>query len=145
VRRSILAMVIGFGALVSDGRAVAEDRASAKVTLGEISATDARPGIGERFRSIVKSEFSRLTLTKPATKPTIMSVALLKVEAGEGERVRCVVSATLRGERAGDLHAILRGEASVLGGTVSTREQDAMRAAVRSTLSRLGEAVAAAK
>jgi hypothetical protein len=142
VRRSIIAVVLLLGALGFDAQAAAEEKTGTRVTLGEISATDARPGLGERFRSIVKSEFSRLTLSRPATKPTIMSVALLKVEAGDGERVRCVVSATLRGERAGDLHAILRGEASVLGGTVSTREQDAMRAAVRSTLSRLGEAVA---
>lgn len=133
-------VALGLGVLVATG-AVAGPAAAAPVgvSLGEVRAP-AGGAIERRFREIVRREFDRLAGVRGSSKTYVVSAALLRIEKSSEPGVRCVVSATLRDRRGGSLEAILRGEASVLGGEGSVaREAEAMRVAVRSALSRLDE------
>jgi hypothetical protein len=120
---------------------------SPTVALGEVTSQVPRNDLPRTFRETVKSELSRVDLSEVSSKEHfVLSASLVRMNtrAGDGEtESTAVVSATLRRERGGDLTAIIRGSARATDESGKSRvaERSAMRAAVRSALSRLPEAL----
>ncbi len=117
------------------------------VALGEVTAHATGKPLMPQFRQAVERELSHIDFGKARTRERfVLSAALIRVRAAarsDGTEATCVVSATLRRARGGELHAILHGSAKALDGARRTREAeiDAMNAAVHSALSRVPEAL----
>ncbi len=117
------------------------------VFLGEVTTPVDRDDLPRTFRETVKRELDRVDLSSVSTRDRfVLSAALVQMstEASEGKsESTAVVSATLRRERGGDLTAIIRGRARATDSPAKSRvaERSAMRAAVRSALERLPEAI----
>jgi hypothetical protein len=117
------------------------------VSLGEVT-TRARTANVERFRALVREELVALRHDENAQvrETYVLSASLVKLEGtrGDDEAVAdCVVSATLRLRRGGAIVALLRGKGRVIddAAELEAAKQDAMRAAVKSAMRRLPEAL----
>ena len=118
------------------------DAAGERVRLAEVHAIDAKhePVV----RTAALDELGKLDLSRvPASKEAILSVALVRIDAvtnGQSRSVSCVVSATLRGKKSGNLVAILEGRArsESSGGGL---ENGVIAAAVRGAVARVPEAL----
>ena len=117
------------------------------VSLGEVTAHAPGRSFEPLFRAAVKRELSRIDFGEARTRERfVLSAALVRLHAArrdDGTEATCVVSATLRRARGGELHAILHGRAKAVDGARRTREAeiDAMNAAVHSALRRVPEAL----
>ncbi len=113
-----------------------------RVRLAEVHAIDAKhePVV----RTAALDELGKLDLSRvPVSKEAILSVALVKIDAvtnGQSRSVSCVVSATLRGKKNGNLVAILEGRARVESRSGGL-ENSAIEAAVRGAITRVPEAL----
>ena len=136
-----------FTALVMTAAAAGANRTP--LELGKVTARV--PGNSESlqsaFRSAVEHELSSIDLSR--IKPTdryVLSLSLVRMETSadrERARATCVVSATLTRRRGGALHAIINGRARAEDTPAEVRslELSAMRAAVRSAMIRVPEAL----
>ena len=117
------------------------------VALGEVTAHATGRSFVPLFRAAVVRELDHIDFGKAEPRERfVLSAALVRLHASasrDGTEATCVVSATLRRARGGELHAILRGRAKALDGAHRTREAeiDAMNAAVHSALHRVPEAM----
>ncbi len=117
------------------------------VSLGEVTAHAPGQSFKPLFRAAVKRELSRIDFGKARPRERfVLSAVLVRLHASahdDGTEATCIVSATLRRAKGGDLHAILRGRARAVAGARRVRqvELDAMKAAVHSALCRVPEAL----
>ena len=118
------------------------DASGERVRLAEVHAVDAK--LEPVVRTAALDELGKLDLRLvPESKEAVLSVALVKMDAetnGAARSVSCVVSATLRGKKSGNLVAIIEGRARVesRGGGV---ENSAIAAAVHGAVARVPEAL----
>jgi hypothetical protein len=146
VLRSVRLLVFGlaFGAASLSASASIDAKAPA-VTVGRVSAESVKdPAIARELKSAVERELETLDLSK-ARASYVLSASLVTLETvTESERVEstAVVSAALAEKRGGSLRAVFRGKAQAIDGkdAARTAELAALKAAVRSALSRLPEA-----
>jgi hypothetical protein len=136
---SLSALSISIGALAHAG--------VSPVALGEVKVRKNDAQLERRFREVVASELAVLDLSSVKARDRyVLSAALVQMtsraKTDSAESV-AVVSATLRRERGGTLTAIIAGRAQAVEGPsrLEAAEQSAMRAAVRSALTRLPEAL----
>ncbi len=125
------------------------DGAEKPVALGEVT-TRVTPH-GERidgvFRSTLESELDHLELGNVRARDRfILSATLLRMDVAsrrDESSATCVVSATLRRARGGDLHAIIRGRAKAVDGPAHARDAElsALKGAVHSALRHVPEAI----
>lgn len=145
-RRTLVRALLCAAALVVVSSA---DGAQNPVALGEVTARVAPHGqpMAEVFRSTLQAELDQLDLGKVRVREHfILSAALLKMDTSthqDESTATCVVSATLRRARGGDLHAIIRGRAKAVDGPRRVRDAElsALRGAVHSALSHVPEAI----
>lgn len=134
-----VALIVGFGARADAG--------SSPVALGEVKVVRSDPTLERAFRGLVEHELGEIDLSGvKAQDRYVLSAALVKMATRESDRQAetvAVVSATLRRARGGSIHAVIQGraQASDRSGKVRAVELSAMRAAVRSALGRLPEAL----
>ncbi len=115
------------------------------VALGEVSTRIVRSDVdlGEVLRKAVEGELATLEVPHGGGRgPVILSASLVRMET-EGDRLSCVVSATLRTARGGTMIAIVEGRARIeTQAPVSlSLVRQAVEAAVRSALVRVPEAL----
>ena len=144
VRRSLLRASL-VSALVCAG-ALAQASAS-PVALGEVKVKKNDAALARTFREVVTSELADLDLSSvKAHDRYVLSAALVQMtsrEKSDSAESYAVVSATLRRERGGTLTAVIGGRAQAVDrpSQVKAAERSAMRAAVRSALTRVPEAL----
>jgi len=115
------------------------------VTLGQITARAGkdRSRLAAELRKVLSEELAVLELGKRASRDRwVLSASLVRLETRqtpEGVESTCVISATL--ERAGALHAVVRGTARALDAPATEAESSALRAAARGALRRLPAAL----
>jgi hypothetical protein len=136
--------LMGATALVS----VTADAGRPPVSVGKISSrVSKRSDVKRALETAVKSELGRVDLSGiRGPEHYVLSASLVKMETvteSDQAETTCVVSATLTRERGGALHAVLQGRARVSDrqDQVSSAELEALRAAVRSAISRVPEAI----
>jgi len=115
------------------------------VAVGEVLASAPNGEFSAPLRSLLTEGVASLTLGT-AREHFVLSATLLSLEAaqiGRGARASASVSLVLRRARQQTLHAVLKGQATAEAADCSVREthEDALRAAVRSALQRLPEAM----
>jgi len=115
------------------------------VAVGEVRATTSSGEFSAPLRSLLTEGVASLTLAPPRDH-FVLSATLVSLEAaqiGRGARASAAVSLVLRRARQQTLHAILKGHATAeaTNSSVSETREDALRAAVRSALQRLPEAM----
>lgn len=115
------------------------------VSVGRI--TTSKPDVQSELESAVKSELGRVDLSSVrASDRYVLSAALVKLKTVTGSdqvETSCVVSATLTREKSGALHAVLEGRARATDGKQAQKDAElaALRAAVRSAIKRVPEAI----
>lgn len=135
---SILSPFIVAIALLSSSDVSADTNAK-RVDLGEVSAAPkADASAVPLLRQATEQELSTLDL-RTAKKDAVLSISLVRLET-EGQRVTCVVSATLRTKSGGTIFAILEGRALVSGATDSARSAS-LKGAVHGAVGRIPEAL----
>lgn len=144
-RRRLFAALFGMAVLCGFGAQA--DAGSSPVALGEVRVTRSDPNLERAFRGLVEHELGEVDLSKvKAQDRFVLSAALVKMATRESSNQTesvAVVSATLRRARGGSIHAVIQGraQASDRPSQVKSVELNAMRAAVRSALARLPEAL----
>lgn len=143
VERSLLTAWLGAAAIL--GLATRADAGSAPVSLGEVRVEKSDAELERAFRGALATELDRLHIEN--AKPNerfVLSAALVttttRERSGQAESV-AVVNATLRRAPGGALHAVIRGRAQVVDEPNRPVEISAMRAAVKSTVRRVPEAI----
>lgn len=133
---SILSPFVIALAMLSARDAGAETK---KVDLGEVSAAPKADATAvPLLRQATEQELSALDL-RSAKKDAVLSISLVRLET-EGQRVTCVVSATLRTKSGGTIFAILEGRALVSGASDSARSAS-LKGAVHGAVGRIPEAL----
>jgi hypothetical protein len=143
-RRSFLSLLAlgAVGALGSHAKA-----GTSPVALGEVRVPKPDAVLKREFRRLVVRELGRLDLEGVRSDDRyVLSAALVQMTTEEDDgqaESTAVVSATLRRERGGTLHAMLEGRARAVDGPhrAKSAEHNAMRAAVRVALTRVPEAL----
>jgi hypothetical protein len=115
------------------------------VAVGEVRASTPSGEFSAPLRSLLTEGVASLTLGAPRDH-FVLSATLVSLEAaqiGRGARASAAVSLVLRRARQQTLHAVLEGHATAeaSNSSVSETREDALRAAVRSALTRLPEAL----
>ncbi len=118
------------------------DARNPAVLLGEIITNVARPraDLKDLFRDEVRGQLAAMDWTRTHEEESfVLSATLMKLDTrADGQRARstCLVSATLRRQRGGAIHAIAEGKASSEDHNTqaNNNELDAMRAAIRVAL-----------
>ncbi|WP_394833555.1 hypothetical protein LVJ94_44315 [Pendulispora rubella] len=142
VYRSVVVAAIAAAAVLAPGDVDAKD---SPVVVGEVSTSVVRAGVDVPgvLRATVVEELPTIDLSHARRRPVILSVSLVRMDT-EGTATTCVISATLRTKKGGDLFAMLEGRAQAQEGDDSgARERKALRHAVRGALERIPEALAA--
>jgi len=136
-----------FAAAALAGFGAHADAGSSPVALGEVKVVRSDPGLARKFRGLVEHELGEVDLSSvKAQDRFVLSASLVQMatreSSGQAETV-AVVNATLRRARGGTIHAVIQGraQASDRPSKVKSVELNAMRAAVRSALGRLPEAL----
>lgn len=144
-RRRVFALLVGVAATVGFGARA--DAGSSPVALGEVKVTRSDPSLERTFRGLVERELGEVDLSKVKGQDRfVLSASLVQMatreSSGQAETI-AVVSATLRRARGGSIHAVIQGRAQATDRPSQVRsvERSAMRAAVRSALARLPEAL----
>jgi hypothetical protein len=115
------------------------------VTVGEVSAGTPSGEFSIPLRTALNEGVARLSLAAPRDR-FVLSATLLRLDAeqvGRGARASAEVSLVLRRARQQTLYAVIKGNATAEAPDSSVGElrDDALRAAVRSALRRLPEAL----
>jgi hypothetical protein len=115
------------------------------VAVGEVRDDSASGAFSASLRSMLTDEMAKADLGRSRER-FVLSATLVELDAervGRGARATAAVSLVLRRAREQSLHAVLNGRATAEEATASLGEtrDDALRAAVRSALRRLPEAV----
>jgi hypothetical protein len=125
--------------------------AAPSVTVGEVTSSVVREGVdlNAMLRGVVEQELPGVDVGTRA-KPTIVAFSLVSMDrttADAKTQVSCVVSATVRDKRKGALVAVLEGRARAENEEklVDLLERATLKSAVRGALSRLPEALTAAR
>lgn len=120
------------------------DAGTAPVSLGEVRVEKSDAELERAFRGALATELDRLQIAAKPNERYVLSAALVttttRERSGQAESV-AVVNATLRRAPGGALHAVIRGRAQVVDEPNRPVELSAMRAAVRSTVRRVPEAI----
>jgi hypothetical protein len=119
------------------------------VSVGEVTVKSAGADVPteRRLRFLLGREIDRLRLDTLRRSDTyVLSASLVRLDAhesGDGARVNCVVSATLRQARTGTLLAMLRGSGTVEDDRdmLEGAKERALEAAVYGAVRRLPEAL----
>ena len=115
------------------------------VAVGEVSASTPSGEFSIPLRSALNEGVAGLTVAAPRDR-FVLSATLLRLDAeqvGRGARASAEVSIVLRRARQQTLYAVIKGHATAEAAESSLGEtrDDALRAAVRSALRRLPEAL----
>jgi hypothetical protein len=115
------------------------------IAVGEVRGTTASGEFSAPLRSLLNEGVASLMLAAPR-EHFVLSATLVSLEAaqvGRGARASAAVSLVLRRARQQTLHAVLKGQATAeaTDSSVNETREDALRAAVRSALTRLPEAL----
>lgn len=144
-RRRLFTALLATVALAGFGARA--DAGASPVALGEVKVVRSDPTLERSFRGLVERELGEVDLSNvKAQDRFVLSAALVQMatreSSGQAETV-AVVSATLRRARGGAIHAVIQGRAQATDrpSKVKSVELSAMRAAVRSALGRLPEAL----
>jgi hypothetical protein len=144
--KSVLVGIALVGATLLVG--VTADAGRPPVSVGRIESRVTKRGDVKRvLESAVKSELGRMDLTGFRGRDHyVLSASLVKMDTvteSEHAETTCVVSATLTRQKGGALHAVLQGRARVTDrrDLAGASELAALRAAVRSAISRVPEAI----
>jgi hypothetical protein len=143
-RKRALVAIAGAFIYASLGVSPTADAAPRSVALGEVSTRVVRSDVdlSDVLRSAVTAQLATLE-TPPSPKgPVILSAALVGMETQEG-RVTCVVSATLRTARGGNMLAIVEGRAGVVSDAPAAPAvaRRAVEAAARAAVVRVPDAL----
>lgn len=142
--RAIVIAVALCAALVAV-TAVSDARVPA-VTIGRItSEKPTTPDVQRELKSAVVSELGRMDLSS-AKERFVLSASLVTLETvttSDQVQSKCVVTAELARKKGGTLRAVFRGSARAIDAkdAKKTAELAALRAAVRTAIKRLPEAV----
>ena len=141
LRRVHVALLALFGALTAPTGSASEP----PVAVGEVRGSTPNGEFSTPLRHALTEGVASLTLGTPR-EHFVLSATLVTLEAepvGRGARASAAVSLVLRRARQQTLHAVLKGHATAeaTDSSVSETRDDALRAAVRSALQRLPEAV----
>ncbi|MBK7581468.1 MAG: hypothetical protein IPI67_14820 [Myxococcales bacterium] len=143
--QSVLAVTLLFTALIAWGARA--DAGTSPVSLGEVKVVRSDPKLERAFRGLVERELGEVDLSnvRPSER-FVLSAALVQMATRESSgqtETQVVVSATLRQARGGSIRAVIQGRAQATDQPNKVRavELSAMRAAVRSALGRLPEAL----
>ncbi len=127
---------------------------SPPIVVGEVTSEVTREGIDLplELRSVVEQELPAVDMAGRAKpRPAILSVSLVRMEraasADKKTSIACVVTATVRDKRKGAIVAVLEGRARAENEErfAELLEHAVMKSAVRGALSRLPEALDAAR
>ncbi len=139
-RAVVIAIALSCGvANVSDAKAPA-------VTIGRITSEEpTTPAVQRELESAVKHELGRMDLSD-AKGRFVLSASLVKLETTTSSnhvQSRAVVTAELAHKKGGSLRAVFRGSARATDAknAAKTAELAALRAAVKTAIKRLPEAV----
>ncbi len=135
-----------FGAMAASlfvfAGALGADGAEKPVSLGEVSAHVARHDfdVARVLRATAEQELATLELgrKKPREK-VIVSVSLVRMD-DETNAATCVVSASLRTARTGNVFAVVEGKARA-SQPQANADENALRGAVRGAMLRVPEAL----
>ena len=123
--------------------------APALIAVGEVSTQVVRHDLDlpRALRAALDEELPTVDLTHARRRPVILSISLVQMDTqatSAGSSTTCVISATLRNKRGGNLFAVLQGRAQAQDAAKARRstEHAALRSAVQGALSRLPEALA---
>ena len=146
-RRRLLSVLGCSAALVALPAASYAARQRVRLGRTRVRAVRRKPGLSELFRRTVRKELARIRLSPDQLGENhVLSATLVELKVrtrgGRSESV-AQVSATLRGERSGDLKAVLRGNARVADSRAATLRggRPLLRAAVRGALKNLPQAL----
>jgi hypothetical protein len=130
MRRAFLGLLLS-SALLASGTALGGERT---VVLGEVS-TVARPNLDViALRATLETELAQLKL--PAKHETmVLSVSVVKLDteaSADGTSTACIISATLRAKKSGNMVALLEGRAHATDRSTNVRtlEEGTLHAAV---------------
>lgn len=117
------------------------------LAIGEVKATTPAGEFGPALKQALREELSQASLP-PRRAQLVLSATLVKLTAEKKDgsvRATAVVSLALRRARDSTLHAMLSGKATAeeAADSVEQTRDSALRAAVRSALRGLPQAVAA--
>ena len=145
VRSASRRVHIGLFALLGALTAPRGGAAEPPVAVGEVLGNTPSGEFSAPLRHALTEGVASLTLGAPR-EHFVLSATLVSLEAaqvGRGARASAAVSLVLRRARQQTLHAVLKGHATAeaTDSSVSETRDDALRAAVRSALQRLPEAV----
>ncbi len=134
---SILSSAVMVSALLFAPAVGAETKSA--VRLGEVTAAPrADASAVPLLRQTTEAELGALDL-RGAKKDAVLSISLVRLET-EGQRVTCVVSATLRTKDGGTIFAILEGRALASGASDSAKSAS-LKGAVHGAVGRIPEAL----
>jgi Skp family chaperone for outer membrane proteins len=127
---------------------VRADAGNAAVSVGRITTrVPQRDDVRRELESAVKRELGKVDLKGArGSGRYVLSASLVKMETvteSDQAEATCVVSATLTRQKGGALHAVLQGRARAIDSKDSAKnaEVEALRAAVRSAIGRVPEAI----
>jgi hypothetical protein len=114
-KRRVAASLTLVGLLVAMTINLPLEAAVPRVSLGEVSTSVKRSDLdlGAVLRAAVLEQLSTLETPHDEKGPLILSASLVRIDANPG-RVTCVVSATLRTAREGNMLAVVEGRAGVV-------------------------------
>jgi hypothetical protein len=144
-RAVALGVLFGGLLLLSSGDAAAAD-ASRSVLLGEVSIADVRAHVDARdVREIAQSAIGRADWPSDLKRFSIVSVAVVSLEraqSDQGTSITCLVSATLRDRKTGNVYALVESRARKEQKTVTAAdERAAVSVALENAISRLPSVV----
>ena len=122
--------------------ALGADAAERKVALGEVSSHVVRKDLDVTrvLRASAQEELASLDLARSKThEKVIVSVSLVRME-DEASSATCVVSATLRTARGGNVFATVEGKARA-SQPQANADENALRGAVRGAMMRVPDAL----
>lgn len=145
VPRALRRVHIGFFALLGALVAPAGGAAEPPVAVGEVQGSTPSGEFSAPLRHALTEGVASMTFGT-SRDHFVLSATLVSLEAaqvGHGARASAAVSLVLRRARQQTLHAVLKGHATAEASdsSVSETRDDALRAAVRSALQRLPEAL----
>jgi hypothetical protein len=139
-------LVVSTIALVAATVVLPAEAKAPAVTIGKVTTEAAsKPELQPELKTAIEKEVAQLDLSN-AKQTYVLSAALVTLETvKESDRVEstCVITAELSKKGEGTIRAVLRGKAKVTDAkdAVQEAERTALRAAARSTVKRLPEAV----
>jgi hypothetical protein len=142
MRRVLALALVAVVATAHAAHAGGSGSTTTRVRLAEVHASDARHE--PLLRAATLDALDKLDLSRvPLRNEAVLSVALVKLDAetrGPTRSLTCVVSASLRGRRTGNLVAILEGRARAEGAGAMDPD-GVIAAAAQGAIARVPEAL----